>query len=216
MGKLLVNLACGLVIAMVLLAGWVLCSPEPVFRLPGLPEGEAVYRGQPASTWLDQLQARDPAFRQQAVQALQMIGPHDERVVPALAGMLQDPSADVRKSTAFALRCLGSEASGAVPSLVRALQDENRAVRLYAAHALRSMQPRDETVIVALLPMLQDESPLVRQTMLQFLGDLGPAGKIALPAVRAALADPDVEVRWEAAEALARIAGPPKEESLPR
>ena len=78
------------------------------------------------------------------------------------------------------------------------------------------MQPREESVIVALLPMLQDESPLVRQTMLQFLGDLGPAGKIAVPAVRAALADPDIEVRREAAAALARLAVTPEEESLPR
>ena len=44
---------------------------------------------------------------------------------------------------------------------------------------------------------------------------LGPS-PMAMDAVRAALADPDVEVRWEAAEALARIAGPPEEESLPR
>src|SRR5207302_4817409 len=94
------------VIGMVLLSGWVICSPRSALRLPWGQQEEVLYRGEPASIWLDQLQSRNPSFRQQAVQALQMIGPRDKRVVPALAGMLQDPSTDVRKSASFALRGL--------------------------------------------------------------------------------------------------------------
>ena len=66
MGKTIVLLGSIVVIGMVLLAGWVACSPKPVFRMPGSGQEEAVYRGKPASIWFDQLQAREPAFRHPA------------------------------------------------------------------------------------------------------------------------------------------------------
>jgi hypothetical protein len=81
MGKANLILAYSAVIGMVLLAGWTVCSPESAFRSPCDRQDEGLYRGEPASHWLDQLQARDPSFRQQAVQALQMIGLRDERAV---------------------------------------------------------------------------------------------------------------------------------------
>src|SRR5438105_11046454 len=79
---------------------------------------EAVYQGQPTCFWIRQLQDNDPAFRQQAMQALEQIGPQEEAVVPALASMLKDRNAGVRMGAALALRRLGSEAGSAVPALI--------------------------------------------------------------------------------------------------
>jgi HEAT repeat protein len=216
MGKVSVRFTYGVVIGLVLLAGGLVCSLEPVFRPPGADKEEGVYRGEPLSYWLDELQARDPAMRQEAVEALRLIGPRDPRVLPALAGMVQDPDPAVRKRAVYALRRMGSKAKPAVPSLVRALEDEDREIRLMAAYALGHMQLKDESVIIALLPMLKDEYPKVRQAMLQFLGDLGPAARVALPAVRQALDDPDADVRGEASEALEKIGGMHEEERRPR
>jgi len=61
----------------------------------------------PTSFWIRQLQDRAPAFRQQAIQALELIGPKEEAVVPALAGMLKDRNTGVRVGTAVALRRIG-------------------------------------------------------------------------------------------------------------
>src|SRR5438132_2195363 len=67
---------------------------------------EAMYQGQPTSSWIGRLQDRSPNFRQQAVQALEHIGPKEPGVVSTLAAMLHDPSVGVRIASAFALRRL--------------------------------------------------------------------------------------------------------------
>src|SRR5438128_8141211 len=123
---------------------------------------EALYQGQPTSFWIRQLQDRAPAFRQQAVQALELIGPKDEAVVPALAGMLKDRNAGVRMGAALALRRLGTEARSAVPELIATLQDENQHVRFDAVCALGSISPQAKAALAALIAMLHDPRPLVR------------------------------------------------------
>jgi hypothetical protein len=153
MGKATAILACGAVLGLVLVSIWVDGPPGPAFPLPSEKE-EATYRGQPTSFWLAQLQSRDVSFRVMATQALDLIGPQDERVVPALAETLNDPGEEVRRAAAFALQRLGSEAKAVVPSLILALKDPDPLVRINAACALCSMQPQDESIIAALLPML--------------------------------------------------------------
>src|SRR5712664_3302116 len=76
------------------------------FMPPGTQQ-EPVYRGRPTSFWVAQLQDHDTSFRQQAIQALEQIGPKDESVVPALAGILKDQNTGVRIGAARALCRLG-------------------------------------------------------------------------------------------------------------
>jgi HEAT repeat protein len=166
---------------------------------------EAVYEGRPASYWVRQLQDRAPAFRQQAIQALELIGPKEEAVAPALAGMLKDCNAGVRMGAALALRRLGPEASAAVPDLIGSLHDENRHVRFDAVCALGDISPHDETVLAALIAALQDTSSIVRVRVLKTLAEMAPGSPAALAAVREALQDNEPEVCQAAADALDKI-----------
>jgi len=167
---------------------------------------EAVYEGRPAGFWVRQLQDRAPAFRQQAIQALEQIGPKDEAVVPALAGMLQDRNAGVRMGAALALRRLGPEAGSAVPALIAALKDENQHVRFDAVCALADISPHDEAVLAALVATLQaDPSPMVRVRILKTLAEIAPGSSAGLSASREALKDSEPEVCQAAAGALDKI-----------
>jgi HEAT repeat protein len=124
---------------------------------------EAFYRGRPTSFWIRQLQDRDPAFRQAAIQALELIGPQEQAVVPAVASMLKDGNVGVRMGAAFALGRIGPEAGPALPDLTTALQDKNRSVRLTVVGALGSIGPQDEEVRAALQGALQDDDAEVRR-----------------------------------------------------
>ena len=58
-------------------------SCQPAFPLPGeKAEEEALYRGQPAGYWLQQLQDRDPALRQQAMWRSHVSAPSRNTSVP--------------------------------------------------------------------------------------------------------------------------------------
>jgi HEAT repeat protein len=200
MGKAHSLLTSGAVVGLVLLCLWVDGPPEPVFPLPS-ENVEATYRGQPASLWLTQLQSRDVSFRVIATQALEQIGPKDERVVPALVEVLTDPSEEVRRAAAFAFRRLGSEVKAAVPSLILALKDQDPLVRINAACALASIQPQDEGIIAALTPMLEDDSPTVRRTILRIVRAMDGAAMTAAPAVGNALTNAQTEIHHEASKA---------------
>jgi HEAT repeat protein len=181
---------------------------SPTLASKSCPDGasaEALYQGQPTSYWIRQLHDRAPAFRQQAIQALELIGPKEEAVVPALAGMLKDRNAAVRMGAALALRRLGPEARSAVPELIAALKDENQHVRFDAVRALGSISPQDEAVVAALIAMLHDASPIVRARTIKTVAEIAPHSQDVLAAVRAALQDDDPDVRQAAAEALAKM-----------
>jgi HEAT repeat protein len=165
---------------------------------------ESLYQGQPTSFWIGQLQDRAPAFRQQAIQTLELIGPKEEAVLPALAGMLKDRNTGVRLGAAVALRRIGPAAGSAVPELSAALHDENQHV-LNAVCALGSISPQDEAVVAALTAALHDTSPMVRVRILKTLAESAPGSQAALAAVRAALQDNDAEVRQAAGDALEKM-----------
>jgi HEAT repeat protein len=74
--------------------------------------------------------------RMAAAAALERIGP---AAVPALAELLRDPGAGVRRSAAVALGRIGPEAAAAVPALVELLRDPAADVRLSAAAALKQI-----------------------------------------------------------------------------
>jgi HEAT repeat protein len=162
---------------------WVEGPTEPAFPLPS-EKGETTYWAQPTSYWLTQLQSRDVSFRVMATQALQLIGPQDERVVPALSETIKDPNAEARRAAAFALWRLGSEAKAAVPSLILALKDQDPLVRITAACALGSIQPSDESIGAALTPLLQDDNPNVRRTIVRVIRAMNSAATTTSPVVR--------------------------------
>jgi hypothetical protein len=198
-------LLCGVVLGLVLAARVVssiwFSSTEPLTEV----KEEAVYQGQPTSLWIGQLQDKSPAFRRQAVQALEHIGPKEERVVLALAKMLKDCSVGVRIGTALALGRFGSEAKSAIPAMIGCLKDPDRYVRVKAVRALGNISPLDPAVVAALISGLQDEESAVRRATLQTLGTIGPHAKLALPAISESRQDSDPEVSQEAVDALQKI-----------
>ena len=167
---------------------------------------EAVYEGRPTSFWIRQLQDNSQAFRQEAVQALEHIGPGEEGVVRALAKMLNDPYVSVRLGTSMALLRFGPEARPALRELLRSVTDRDPFVRVYAVRALRNIGPSDE-ILGALCAALQDKHPVVRRVAVHSLGAFGPRAKVALPSIRVALEDKTEEVRQEATQALEQVTG---------
>lgn len=96
-------------------------------------------------------------------------------------------------------------AQQAVPTLARRLTDptvvEQRKVQ--ACIGLRSL--KDPSALPALVSAVKDPSPLVRREAVLALLVIGPAG--AEDALLSALGDADGDVRYGAADALARVPG---------
>jgi HEAT repeat protein len=179
------------------------CRPEfPVAREKA--EEEALYRGQPAGYWLQQLQDRDPAMRQQAMWALSRLGPEAEHV-HAVAEMLEDKNEGVRSGAALNLGRMGSAAASAVPQLLSALHDDDQFVRIAVVRALGSICPQNDAVLAALSATLQDKSAMVRRRTLDTLGEIGPPARTLLPVVQEALHDSEPDVSRAAGDALAKI-----------
>ena len=164
----------------------------------------------------ESLTARDEAFRPFAADALGRIGPPAKAAVPSLIWALSDEAQrdafdPLRYKAVVALGRIGPEARPAIPALER----------LFADNMLGEWEPFHE--LVQALDRLG--SPPVDPLLAMFLGEkspyaatelagLGPRAGAAVPRLRAALADPRIQVRVDAAVALAWIA-PPAPESLP-
>jgi HEAT repeats len=173
MGKVTCALVCGVAIGLGA-ADWFASLSTGVCEYSRSSTApEPLYRSQPTSFWIAQLQDRDQSFRQQAIQALEQIGPKDQKVVPALAGMLKDQSRGVRLGAAFALRRLGRQAEPAVPNLISALHDDDCFVRLNAAYALAGIGLQEERITAALVPLLQDQSARVQQAVITTMATFG-------------------------------------------
>jgi HEAT repeat protein len=173
------------------------------FPLPA-EKGEALYRGQPANYWLQQLQDRDPALRQQAMWAMVRLGGEPEHV-RAVAELLADKHQGVRREAALNLGRMGPAAAAAAPQLLTALRDEDPIVRTAAVRALGHICPQGDGVLAALGAALQDQSAMVRRRTLDTLGEIGPPARALLPAVQEALHDSEPEVRQAASGARVKI-----------
>ena len=132
------------------------------------------------------------------VRILGLIGMAAKDAVPELRSLARQSS----REAMLALGRIGPAAWGAVPELKRNLGNKYTEVRLEAAISLSLIGPKASDAIPELRQLLGDEDPGVRASVGMALGRIGPA---AVPALRTALKDRDVEVRWEAAEALVRI-----------
>lgn len=168
--------------------------------------------------------------RKEAVRSLEGLG--DEKVVPILLRVVQDPDPFVRK---FALRALGKlgdemvvpaliealrdavpevkEAAAralglrkdprAVEGLLPLLEDPNEIVRDAAAEALAAINSRE--TVPALLGVLREGVPAARALAADLLGKLGDARGV--PALILALRDEDIGTREMAAWALGQVGG---------
>ena len=141
-----------------------------------------------------------PEVRERAVLALERSMP--ECAIDDLIRALEDESAIVRSAAACAL---GEYETGATPAivtaLVGALSDPLADVRESAARALRYSSAE---AIPGLMAQLEDEAAGVRKEVIGTLGTLEACQAIDALAQRLR-ADPDAEVRCEAASALGNL-----------
>ena len=148
-----------------------------------------------------QLEAEEPVHRQRAAQALGYIG--DESTASALADLLEDPSNQVRFSTAAALATM--ERSEGIEFLFEALRNTDSILRANAVKFLTNVQQQSGAVEAQLIAALSDEDPLARAGAAQVLGQARVQS--ALSALLAATADEVADVRANAAIALGHIGG---------
>jgi HEAT repeat protein len=146
------------------------------------------------------LKAADPAVREAAVRLLWDLGRYAATAVPALIETLDDPAENVRALVPRSLISVGPDSDAVVPALLRSASAEELETRFHPWGRYQpSNAPGDPA---ALADALKDQDPAVRRMAAFCLWEVGPRADLVLPAVRAALKDPDDEVRLIAAGAL--------------
>jgi HEAT repeat protein len=133
-----------------------------------------------------------------------------DKAVPGLAGLIDDPSGDVRGSALHALARYGPAAKAAVPALMRALAAPDAETRVLSAQALGSIGPDAAPGVSALTKTLAAPETEARATAAHALGKIGPAALSATAALQKALNDRDSGVRQAATDALLLIQPPPR------
>jgi hypothetical protein len=181
-----------------------------------------VYRGQPLSYYVSQLQHAQPSQRAEVLRA---IGAFGEDAAPALAQLsaaLSNPNPKVRAAAAWAIYQVGSKASPAAVDVAKMLEDETLQVRESATLALRGMGKGAVPAIPKLSRALRDSEPSVSMSAALALGNMGPLAKSAVSALAGRLMVPDpqnlsnaeVQVQRNVVHALGEI-GPDASSAIP-
>ncbi|MCE9546481.1 MAG: HEAT repeat domain-containing protein [Planctomycetia bacterium] len=161
----------------------------------------------------------DPASRN-AEEFVAAARPLLPQLVPALVAQLGASDDEVRTTAARAIARLGF---AAVPALIGHLSGSNPRAMEGAQLALAATEPLLTPSILKspagelgkqrlqprLIALLEKQDPAVRAAGFRLFAALliGPEGRAAAPALRAGLADPNPEIRRQAAMALARLGG---------
>jgi HEAT repeat protein len=133
------------------------------------------------------------------------VGPAAKSAVPRLLRLLGAGTYDERLTAARLLGAIGPAAKEAVPRLTQSLTVP-QAPRFEFAVALARIDPGNKDAVALLVRELGgNKNWSQRRWAARYLRSLGPSARAAVPALTAALADPDLEVRWEAAQALNAI-----------
>ncbi len=141
------------------------------------------------------------AFELSKVLANPKFIPHDERFMAELVNVFEKSKEDdprVRQYLAFAMARTGN--TKFVAPLVKTLpqeKNENLTAIIYALGILKSNQAVD-----VLLPFLNDDDAHVRLATVMALGNIGEARSFVR--IKSLLNDPEPNVQWEAAVALAK------------
>jgi len=151
-------------------------------------------------------QEPDPKVRDWLLQAIKRLDPHCEASTSVLLGCLSDSESDVRLS---AVQCLRNLKSPPEPILreCRSLwrSDPDERVRLTAALILAKWSPDVAMVPELVQSLVSSSDPYVRVFAAGSLGELGHQVRPHRSDLRAALKDPDGDVRAASLEALERI-----------
>ncbi len=142
-----------------------------------------LYRGKPASYWLDQFKDSDPKFRAEAVTALGSIAQKNKDVIPVLVEALADKDYAVGSQAVAALGSLGSEI---VPVILDVLKNpKSPTAYTNAAKVVGKIGAPAKDAVPFLergLKVDATDGPDQRAIILA-LGRIGPDAKPAIPAL---------------------------------
>ncbi len=128
-----------------------------------------------------------------------------KRIVAALAARVEDADLDVAVAALLALNKGGEAARPATEVVLRRTTGGDPETCILAIRTLEYISADRATVVNGFGPALAAESPRVRRAAVVYLGKAGSAARPAIPTIRKLLADPDDEVRKEAARAILQI-----------
>ena len=174
------------------------------------------------------LQSKDKITYQEALNAVQMLGPKAASLVPQVTNILRIPDHN-REDTMNALAALariGAAASPAFPEVIKWLDAADPLVRSVALRAVTAMEGTDRKTAIPKLvltleandtsdPFVALQQRDIREKAAQALGSMGPDAREALPNLIKVLDDPDEFVRAAVVEALGKIE-PANPSVLPR
>ena len=151
------------------------------------------------------------AVRNEAVRALGIIGPDAKAAVPSLIAIVK-AAQEFGPFRDSVVECIWRIGPLGVPALVEALKDlEEARVLGMLADSLGRIGPRAQTAVPALLRLLNLPDGALRVKVAFALWQISQH-EAALPALVRSLGDKKNSIRWNAAEALAKI-GPPAKSS---
>lgn len=96
-----------------------------------------------------------------------------DSAIPAVTGLLNHPSAHVRRTAIEALGIMSSDANAVVPALIKGLKDEDTQVRFTTGLSLVRIGSAASAAVPALAAVLDDENRYVRGHALEALRYIG-------------------------------------------
>jgi len=178
-----------------------------------LPGKEKLYEGKPTSFWVAQMKDASWRARVEAVGALEVLGPGDKDVIPALIRELVrmdrfDDGCIARQCAATALGRVGAKQEEAIRALVERILDvqEDRSVVVAAIKAVGKTRESSPAVVGALLKSLEKGGPEVRLAALEAMSVVGQKTPAVVGTLVNAMDDPKAEVQVGVAKALDRVA----------
>ncbi len=188
-----------------------LSSPNPKIRQYAIISLGSLKNSEIIESAIKLLDDEDPSVQRAA--ATSLMGLQDQQIVISFISRLKDPNKEIRQTACKALGSLGDES--AVDGLIEILKDNEPEVREQAAHSLGLLG--DTSATKPLISQLKkDKDPKVRATIALALGKIegqathgGLSKKFsvssAMRPLSKALSDPDLKVRANSAESLAKI-----------
>ena len=191
---------------------------KAALRLPTAPpEQGPLYRGRPASVWLEQLKDADAKYRAEAVTALGALAENNKTLIPVLGGVLKDKSALVSSLAVGAVEPFAPEV---VSLVVQLLKDKSSpSARARAAEVLGRIGPAAKAAIPVLTQAVKDEDVKVRRAAIDALAEMKADAKMAVPNLAQVLkhhpmAPDDYDVHRSTIAAL-RAIGPDAKPAIP-
>ncbi len=149
-----------------------------------------------------------------AIYVLGSLGTNAAPAIPTLLKALDDDDARVRQAAAGSLgilrQCLKSNTewdADAVAQLTNALQDGDLLVQINAASSISAFGSAAIHAVPTLVKMVSTSSGYAKANAIFSLGRIGEIPEHVVPAIRAAVDDPNREVRQAAAKVIEKIEG---------